>query len=68
MFQFVDDLMHDRVRSLHFDFRIAALGLDPTAHNTESVAANEDRGLFKYVHVQNSSKAMHEKVSDKFVH
>lgn len=41
--QFVDDLIYDRVRSFHFDFRIYRLGLNPIAHHTESIAAGIHR-------------------------
>ena len=33
--QFIDDLIYHRVRSLHFDFWICGLSLDPIAHHTE---------------------------------
>lgn len=41
--QFVDDLIYDRVRSFHFDFRIYRLGLNPIAHHAESVAGGIHR-------------------------
>lgn len=41
MFQFVDDLIDYRVRSLHFDLRVGALSLDPVAHHTQRVAVND---------------------------
>lgn len=48
VFQFVDDLIYYRLRSLHFHFRVGALSLDPIAHDTEGVAVNKDGEVSKY--------------------
>lgn len=39
--QFVNDLIYHRVRSLHFDFGVDTLSLDPIAHYAEGVAVNK---------------------------
>lgn len=43
VFQFVNNLIDYRVRSLHFDFGVGTLSLDPIAHHTEGVAVNKRR-------------------------
>lgn len=40
VFEFVDDLVHHRVDSLHFDFWVGTLSLDSAAHHTQGVAAD----------------------------
>lgn len=40
VFQFVNDLVYHRVCSLHFDFRVHTLSLDPVTDHTEGVAVN----------------------------
>lgn len=40
VFEFVDDLVHHGVDSLHFDFRVGILSLDPAADHTQGVAAD----------------------------
>lgn len=41
VFQFVNDLVHHGVGSLHFDFWVRTLSLDPAAHHTQGVAADK---------------------------
>ena len=41
VFQFVNDLVYYGVRSLHFDFRVHTLSLDPVTDHTEGVAVNK---------------------------
>lgn len=41
VFEFVDDLIYDRVCYLHFDLRVSALSLDPVADHTEGVAVKK---------------------------
>lgn len=38
VFQFVNDLVYNRVVSLHFDFGVGALSFDPVADHAEGVA------------------------------
>lgn len=52
--QLINDLIDDRVSSLHFHFRVGTLSLDPVADHTQSVAVNEastkDRAACKCFH------------------
>lgn len=40
--EFVDDLVDQRVFSLHFHFRVGTLSSDPVANNTQRVAGEKE--------------------------